>query len=67
MIQEFVEVSTFLTQDLLPAYNSKRGQQIYGSTVDLLRSKFPFYVKELEGIADGSEVPFHKVKTSKSN
>ena len=61
MIDEFVQESSYLNQELLPAYQTTRGLKIYSDTLDMLRTKFPFYIRELEGIADGSVVPFHKV------
>lgn len=61
MIQEFVLQSTYLNEDLVPAYNSQRGQEIYKETMDIVNQKFPNYVRELQGIADGSEVPFFKL------
>lgn len=61
MIQDFVEKSDYLNDELEPAYNSERGQSIYKETVELLNTKFPYYVQELQGISDGSHVPFFKV------
>lgn len=61
MIQEFVLQSTYLNEDLIPAYNSTKGQEIYKETTEVVRRKFPYYVQELQGIADGSEVPFFKL------
>lgn len=64
MIQEFVLQSTYLNEDLIPAYNSEKGQEIYKETTEIVRQKFPHYMQELQGIADGSEVPFFKVSSS---
>lgn len=61
MIEELVQESKFLNDELLPAYNTTAGQKIYQDTVNLMKKKFPHYVKELEGISDGSKVPFYKV------
>ena len=61
MIEEYIENATYLKTELLPAYNTEKGQGIYQRTLKLVTSKFPHYVKELQGIADGSQVPFHEV------
>lgn len=61
MIEELVQESNFLNDELLPAYNTKAGRKIYDDTVALMKDKFPHYVKELQGISDGSQVPFYKV------
>lgn len=61
MIEELVQDSKFLNDELLPAYNTKAGQKIYEDTLALMKNKFPHYVSELQGIADGSKVPFFKV------
>lgn len=61
MIQEYVELAGYLKEDLVTAYNTPRGQQIYQETLDLMQNKFPHYVRELQGISDGSQVPFHLV------
>ena len=61
MIEEFVAQSDYLKDDLIPAYNSARGKKIFDDTLALMRQKFPHYIRELEGIAEGSQVPFHLV------
>ena len=61
MIEEYVEQSSYLTEMLLPAYETDRGKRIYSNTFDLMQKKFPQYIRELKGISDGSQVPFHKV------
>ncbi len=61
MIEDYVQLSSYLSNQLLPAYNTRRGQLIYRDTLNLMKTKFPHYVRELQGIADGSQVPFHQV------
>lgn len=61
MIEEYVQQSSYLKDELLPAYNTSRGKHIYQDTLNLMLKKFPHYVRELQGIADGSQVPFHQV------
>ena len=62
MIEELVQESKFLNDELLPAYHTKIGQKIYDDTLDLMKYKFPNYINELQGISDGSKVPFYKVR-----
>lgn len=35
--------------------------QIYNETLESVKDSFPQYIRELEGVADGAEVEFHKV------
>lgn len=37
---------------------------VYNDTLKCVQSSFPQYVRELEGIADGAQVEFHKVNVS---
>jgi hypothetical protein len=50
-----------LNDYFLPVYNTPEGKEIYDSTLQLVRAKYPQYVDEIEGIADGAKVDFHKV------
>lgn len=61
-IEELVRDSKFLNDELLPAYNTVAGLKIYDDTLARMKTKFPHYVKELQGISDGSQVPFYKVQ-----
>jgi len=61
MIEEYVKRSPFLNGALLPAYNTIRGRAIYDYSLNLITTKFPLHVRELEGTSDGSQVPFHLV------
>lgn len=63
MIQEYIEEATYLKEELLPAYNTAKGRRIYEDTLNLVNEKLPQYVRELQGVADGSQVPFHEVVT----
>lgn len=51
----------FFNNVMMKNYATDRGQRIYDHTLRLCQSKFPLYVEELRGIADGSGVPFHKI------
>lgn len=39
-------------------------ETVYNDTLECVRSSFPQYVRELEGVADGAQVEFHKVMYS---
>lgn len=36
-------------------------EETYNATLNSVKQSFPQYVRELEGIADGAQVEFHKV------
>lgn len=65
IIQEFVNVNPVLNDSYIPTYETPEGKKNYDLTVDSLRKNFPQYVRELEGTADGAQVPFHKVRKKK--
>ena len=46
----------------LPLYETDAGKKVYEETLACVRKNFPQYLSEMEGTADGAEVPFHKVK-----
>lgn len=61
MINEFVQTYEPLKDEFLPLYNTHDGRQIYDESLAVTKSYFPQYVSEMQGMADGSGVPFHKV------
>ncbi|XP_018327238.1 uncharacterized protein LOC108738347 [Agrilus planipennis] len=61
IIQNFLEIATNLNEEFLPAYNTSAGKKAYEDTLNCVKTNFPQYVQELEGIADGAKVPFHKL------
>lgn len=62
MIQDFVDIYVPLNETYLPLFATNEGRKIYEETLDTVRKQFPQYVKEIEGTANGANVPFHKVK-----
>lgn len=38
-------------------------EAVYDATLKNVKDIFPHYVRELEGVADGAEVDFHKVSS----
>ncbi|EDW54743.1 uncharacterized protein LOC6620465 [Drosophila sechellia] len=61
MIKNFLILSKPLNETYLPLYQSPKGRQIYNETLGSVKDSFPQYVRELEGVADGAEVEFHKL------
>lgn len=47
--------------EYLEAYATPEGRKGYDDTLNCVKTNFPQYVRELEGIADGANVPFHQV------
>jgi hypothetical protein len=47
---------------LLPLYETDAGKKVYEETLASVSKNFPQYVREMEGTADGAQVPFHKVQ-----
>jgi len=52
-----------LQSEFLPMYAQPEGRQIYEESLKSSQKYFPQYVNELQGLADGAEVPFHVVFT----
>lgn len=61
LIHSFVNSFESLNDEYVPAYETPAGKKIYDDTLANLNHNFPQYIKELEGIADGSKVPFFKL------
>ena len=50
-----------LNETYLPLYETEAGRRIYDETLACVEQQFSGYVKEIQGTADGANVPFHKV------
>ncbi|XP_054276013.1 beta-alanyl-dopamine/carcinine hydrolase-like [Macrosteles quadrilineatus] len=61
LIQSFVATSGPLNKVYLPLYDSPEGRKAYDATLATCKENFPQYVREIEGTADGAQVPFHKL------
>ncbi|XP_044270193.1 uncharacterized protein LOC123014935 isoform X2 [Tribolium madens] len=61
IIQSFLEQSTSLHEDFLPAYETPEGRKAYEDTLNCVKANFPQYIDELQGTADGAKVPFHEL------
>lgn len=66
MIQEYFEVSP-TTEEFMKVYETKEGRQAYEETLAVVKKQFPQYIRELEGIADGSKMSFTLVRSSLSS
>ncbi|XP_026315186.1 uncharacterized protein LOC113226677 [Hyposmocoma kahamanoa] len=62
IIKNFVKEYSNL-RDFEREYKTKRGWTAYEQTLANMKRRFPYYVKEIQGIADGSGVSFHQVRT----
>ena len=60
-IQEFYGKFNYFKNIVLLAFTTAEGKAAYDSTLLTVQENFPQYVKEVEGIAAGSGVPFHYV------
>lgn len=60
MIQNTVETSKSLKK-YISVYETVRGREVYEETLAAVHKDFPQYIRELEGTADGANVPFYKL------
>jgi len=60
-IQSFVQRDTTLNKDLLPFYNTTKGKDIFNQLFQFNMGLYPLYFQELQGLADGSNVPFYQI------
>ncbi|XP_018566504.1 uncharacterized protein LOC108907346 [Anoplophora glabripennis] len=61
LIQNFLNSYKCLNDEYIPAYESAEGRKVYEDTLSCLRANYPQYVEEMEGTADGANVPFYKI------
>ncbi|KAJ8736742.1 hypothetical protein PYW07_000013 [Mythimna separata] len=48
-------------RDFEKEYKTDTGRNAYDKTLTNMRKKFPYYVKEIQGVADGAGVPFYQL------
>ncbi|KOB67317.1 NBAD hydrolase [Operophtera brumata] len=48
-------------RDFEAEYKTDAGRAIYDKTLANMKRKFPYYVKEIQGVADGAKVPFYQL------
>ncbi|XP_070515238.1 beta-alanyl-dopamine/carcinine hydrolase isoform X2 [Cardiocondyla obscurior] len=61
MIQDFVDIYPPLNEIYLPLFATEQGKNVYNETLDAVKKQFPQYLREIEGTADGANVPFYKL------
>ena len=57
-IAQTIQANGTLQDTILPYHRSRAGQQRYANLLALHRERYPGYVAELEGMAEGSRLPF---------
>uniref|UniRef100_A0A1B0FPQ1 Uncharacterized protein n=1 Tax=Glossina morsitans morsitans TaxID=37546 RepID=A0A1B0FPQ1_GLOMM len=60
LIKSFLQLSIPLNNEYLPLYNTEKGKNAYNETLETVKNSFPQYIRELEGVAEGAQVEFHK-------
>lgn len=61
MIELHVNRNPHLNQVLLQKYTSSKIRRIYENILKNVEKNYPQYIEELNGMAEGSKVPFFKV------
>ena len=61
LIQSYVERYMPLNETYLGLYDTEPGRRVYEETLACVNEQYPQYVREIQGTADGSGVPFYKV------
>lgn len=60
-IQRLLDNYRFFQEKLLPYHRSPEGQARYAAFLELNRVRYPDYLAELEGLAQGAECPFEEL------
>lgn len=61
IIKSFLQLSQPLNEVYLPLYATEEGKTAYNETLESVKQSFPQYIRELQGVADGAQVEFHKL------
>ncbi|KAG7211108.1 hypothetical protein KM043_010435 [Ampulex compressa] len=61
LIQDFVDIYRPLNETYLTLYETQDGKRVYEETLACVEQQFPQYVREIQGTADGANVPFYKL------
>lgn len=61
MIRDLLDTWDYFNESLWKAYLKEEGRLTYERCLDHCITKYPHYVDEIRGMADGSDVPFEKV------
>ncbi|KAM3956888.1 LOW QUALITY PROTEIN: C45 family peptidase tan [Aphomia sociella] len=60
MIKDFIATYENL-RDFEKEYKTDTGRDAYDRTLENMKIRFPYYVKEIQGVADGANVSFHQL------
>lgn len=61
LIRSFLNVYKPLNETYLPLYETEAGKKVYEETLSCVEQQYPGYLREIQGTADGANVPFHKL------
>lgn len=61
LIQDFVQIYRPLNETYIKLYETEEGRKIYEETLQCVKEQYPQYVREIQGTADGANVPFNKL------
>lgn len=61
VIHGYMEAAAKSFKPIFDFYDTDDGKRMYNDSLTLLKNVFPEYVKEIEGIADGAKIAFHKL------
>ena len=60
-IQEYIASSAYMQNLMIPFYSTREGVLLFEKTERILREKLPQYISEVEGLANGSELPYKTI------
>ncbi|XP_038216136.1 acyl-coenzyme A:6-aminopenicillanic-acid-acyltransferase 40 kDa form isoform X1 [Zerene cesonia] len=60
LIKEFIATYANL-RDFEKEYKTEPGKEAYEKTLANMKERYPYYVKEMQGVADGAKVPFYQL------
>lgn len=61
LIHQLLKTYGPLNDEYLPLYETPAGKAVYDSTFEAVKTRYPQYINEIQGTADGAGVPFYKV------
>lgn len=61
LIQDYIKNYKVLNDVYIPLYLSEKGREVYEAGLAACQKTYPQYVRELQGTADGADVPFYKL------
>ncbi|KAF6200704.1 hypothetical protein GE061_005148 [Apolygus lucorum] len=61
LIQDYIRTYKCLNEIYIPLYLTDKGREVYDAGLEACQRMYPQYVRELQGTADGADVPFYKL------